>query len=334
MSESANETVLVTGANGMLGSNIVHALHSDGYKIKALIFPGTPTSTIDAVQPDIIEADLTKIDDLDTILAGCDRIIHVAASTTIWPRRSQKIWDINVDATMNLARATQKAGIKRFVHIGTANSFALGTKENPGNEEGPFVADKYKLDYIDSKYAVQQQLLELHAQENFPVVIVNPTFMIGPYDSGPTSGTMILESVKGKIQGYGTGGKNFVHAADVARAAVNALTMGREGQCYIAGGENLDYKEFAQIINDNMGGKITYIKAPYFLALLGGTLLSSIAMITGKAPKLSYTMALMSKEYNYYSPAKAVKELNMPQTPISVAVKDCMDWFKANGYIK
>ena len=331
--ENINKKVFVTGANGMLGSSLVRALLSDGYGVRALIYPGTQTKTLEGLEVEMVSGDLTQDLPLDALLEDCSFVIHAAASTTIWPKRSRKIWDNNVAATRKLANAAKRANIARFVHIGTANSFALGTKDNPGTEEGSFVAHKHGLDYIDSKYAIQNELLAMHKKDGFPVIIVNPTFMIGPFDSGPTSGRMILAMMKGKLTFYGSGGRNFVYSGDVARAATNALTKGRSGECYLGAGPNLSYKEFAQMVNEAVGNRFILLRAPYLLTLFIGALLSVIARLTGKPPELSYTMARMSSESNFYRADKAIRELDMPETPLPYAVRDCIQWFKDNGYV-
>ena len=89
-------------------------------------------------------------------------------------------------------------------------------------------------------------LLKRFNKNGFPVVIINPTYMIGPFDSGPSSGQMLIALCKGALKLYCNGGKNFVCSVDVAKAAVNALTKGVIGECYIAGNENMGFKEFFQ----------------------------------------------------------------------------------------
>ncbi|MEQ9188671.1 MAG: NAD-dependent epimerase/dehydratase family protein [Cryomorphaceae bacterium] len=325
--------VFVTGANGMLGASIVRTLISDGYEVHGLIYPGSNTSVIEGLDMQIDTGDLCKDLPLDKWLAACDYVVHAAASTSIWPRRDKRVWAINYDATLKLAEAAEKAGIKRFIHIGTANSFDAGTQENPGVERGTYRAAKYGIDYMDSKHAVQTELLKKFKEDNFPVVVVNPTFMIGPYDSGPSSGKMILNALQGNVPGYSAGGRNFVYSKDVARAVVNAIDLGRLGECYLAAGENLTYKQFFTLVFERLGVKRKLRKVPHVLTLIGGAFLSIWARVSNTTPKLSFTMARMSTAGNYFSPEKAVSELKMPQTPVSQAIDECAAWFKSNGYV-
>lgn len=333
MSEKQNITkVFVTGADGMLGSNIVRELIHQGYQAHCLIFPGRNTGTLDGLPVQKSTGDLLNTDALGKAMDGCDAVIHVAASTAVWPGRNPRVMQINMDGTRAMIKVAQKLGIKRFVHIGSANSFAVGTATQPGDENGAYNNWKYRNDYIDSKYLSQQMLLEEHRSEGFPVVILNPTFMIGPYDSGPSSGRLILSVVQGKVPAYSKGVKNFVHARDVAVAAVNALKMGRTGQCYIAGNENMDYGTFFRLVCQVAGVPFKIRYTPYPLVWIGGLLGSVWARASGKPANLSFGIARMSAMQQYYSSAKAVKELNMPQTSVQQAVSDCLSWFRENNY--
>lgn len=229
--------------------------------------------------------------------------------------------------------AVRELGMKRMVHIGTANSFSPGPRTDPGDENSPFEGWKFGMDYIESKYLAQEMLLAEHHKNGFPVVIVNPTFMIGPYDTGPSSGRMLIELLSGRLPGYTRGGRNVICSFDVARAAVNALTQGREGECYIAGNENLPYGVFFRLACDVCEVDFKLMMIPHFLTLAAGLFNSIVARISGKPPQLSFTMARMSAVDHYFSSQKAQQELGLPLTPIEVGIRESVKWFKENGYL-
>ena len=317
----------------MLGSSICRELIGRGYAVKTLCQKGRSTATIDGLGIEIVSGDLLDKDRLIKEMHGCDAVIHIAASTTVWPRRSNIINLVNITGTSNVIDAVKACGLKRMVHIGSASSFTCLSKDQPATEESPYAGWKYGMDYLDSKYEAQMMLMRENVENSFPVIIINPTFMIGPYDSGPSSGMMLLSLYQGKIPGYSNGGKNFICSTDVAKGAVNALTKGRLGECYIAGNENLEYKEFFKKASYVMGKESKLRRIPDVFIYLFGFISSVIARTFHKKPTLSYGMAVMAPMSQYYSPAKAVKELDLPQTPIEQGIKDCMDWFKANKYL-
>lgn len=326
--------IFVTGADGMLGSNICRELLHQGYQVKAICLPNSRSKTLDELTIEKKYGDILDKDFILREMKDCNSVIHIAAITTVWPRRKKIINEVNLQGTINIADAVEALNLERMVHIGTANSFGHGTKQNPGNELTPFNSGTYGMDYIDSKLMAQKMLLERYALNGFPILIINPTFMIGPFDSGPSSGQMIIGLNRGDIPAYARGGKNFVCAKDVAKAAVNALSMGRTGECYIAGNENLSFKEFFDKASKVLNKPFKMRAAPQILILALGGINSIVARITGKAPKISFTMARMAGVGQYTSSAKAQQELKMPQTPIETGIKDCLEWFKKNGYLK
>ncbi|MDA7836892.1 NAD-dependent epimerase/dehydratase family protein [Salibacteraceae bacterium] len=321
----------VTGADGMLGTNVVLELLSRNHDIVCLVHPSSKSKTLKGLPVQIITGDVLNVSSFESYLSNCEYVVHIAASTSVWPGRNELVNRINIEGTRNVMTASQRAGVKRFIHVGSANSFDPGTLENPGTEANDYTGWKYNNDYLDSKYKTQLMLLGEFRKNKFPVIIISPTFMLGPYDSGPTSGRLLLSMVEGKVPGYSKGVKNFVHTKDVAKAIANALTMGRLGEVYIAGCENMDYATFFNKVKTISGVEKKLFHFPFFLVLIGGFFSSVFARIIGKQPDLSYGMVRLMGIEQYYSSAKAVKELQMPQTPTDKAIEDCLNWFKANN---
>jgi dihydroflavonol-4-reductase len=333
LNQLMSNKVFITGANGMLGASVTREAIAQGYQVKAQILPGSSTAVLDGFAIEIVEGNILDTTFLDREMDGCQYVINIAALTTIWPRRLESLYAVNLQGVKNIAACAQKYKYQRMVQIGTANSFNHGSKEAPGDENQPYTGTQFKMDYMDSKYQAQCHLLAMHQKANFPVIIVNPTFMIGPYDSGLTSGRMFLELYKNNLPGYAGGGKNFVYSKDVAVATVNALKMGREGQCYIVGNENLYFGEIFRKASVAFGKPFLVKKFPSFAINIIGAINSIFARIFRKTPKLSYSMAKMASVKQFYSPQKARTELFLPSTPVEVAVSDCINWYKANGYL-
>lgn len=325
--------VLLTGADGMLGSNISRLLLAKGYNIRAFIQPGRDVNTISKLEIEYFYGDLLNKDQVIEAAAGCDYIIHTAALTDVWPSRSEIINKVNIEGTRNIIQASYKSDIKRLVHVGTANSFGFGDKKNPGNESMAYNSGHFGLDYMDSKLKAQQLILNEVKTGGLKAIICNPTFMFGPYDSKPGSGTMIIALYKGKSPGFSGGGKNVIYVKDVASGICNALTKGRIGECYIMGHENLNYKELFKKISETINSKMPSIRISAPLIKAYGAIGSLYGKLSAKAPVISYPMAKIGCEGFYYSSAKAIKELNLPQTPVEIAIKEAFDWLKENKYI-
>ncbi len=325
--------VLVTGADGLLGSNLVRELLTRGDEVRAFVEPGRQQKTLEGLTLEKVQGNLLNPEDVMNATLGCNAIIHCAASTSVWPTRSALVNRVNIEGTKNMVNAVYQNKIKRLIYIGTANSFGFGSKAIPGIENNPYKSEKYGLDYMDSKYKTQQFILNEVKENKLPAIIVNPTFMFGPYDSNPSSGAMIVALYKGKVPGYTSGGRNYICAKDAATAIANALTKGEVGECYILGNQNLSYKEVFGKIATTIGVKPPSIPIPSVFAKFYGGIGSVVGKITNKAPAISYPLSRIACDEHYYSPAKAIKELHLPQTPIEVGIKECFDWLKGNGYL-
>jgi dihydroflavonol-4-reductase len=324
--------VLVTGADGLLGSNLVRELLHRSYEVNVLILPGSEAVSLRGLPIEIYQGNILRPADIIPAIRGCRAVIHVAASTSVWPSRSAAVRKVNVQGVRNMVDAAMGENIERFVHIGSASSFGFGTKNAPGDETTPYAGHKYGLDYIDSKYEGQQLVLKYVRENNFPALVINPTFMFGAYDHQPGSGKMILAVYRGQMPVVAGGGKNFVYVKDVAVAAANALTMGRVGECYVAGGVNLSYGEISGLIAAELGVSAPRLKAPDLLLKSFGFLSKWTGKVLKREPKISYAMARVACHGHYFSAQKAIEELAMPQTDIRIAIREAYDWFRESGY--
>ncbi len=326
--------VLVTGANGLLGSNVVRLLLDKGYDVSVLLRDiNKPGATLEGLTLDRHYGDIIDAGSLDKALIGVDCVIHAAAFIQINPARSVKVRKVNIEGTGNIIEACIRQKIKRLIYVGTANSFGSGPMENPGTEENNYNAGRFGFDYMDSKRRAQELVLKAVRERQLPAIILNPTMMIGPYDSKPTSGSMVLALYQRKIPACSPGGRNYIAVKDAAVAVVNALTMGREGECYILGNYNLSYYEAFQRIAKVVGVKAPRIQTPRRLVMMFGIMNSFFGKLFQFNPQITKEIALLSCESDYYNSAKARQELGLPNTSFEVAVKDCFEWFKENNYL-
>lgn len=328
-----SELVLVTGGDGFLGTHLVAGLHEQGYDVRVFCEPGRPDPALNGRPVEIVHGDIRKPDDVSRAAEGCDYLIHAAASTSIWPSRSMLLEEINVVGTRNIIEAALTHGVKRLVHVGTASSFGPGSLEDPGTEDRPFAGERYRLGYIETKRRAQLMVAEAVTERGLPAVIVAPTFMIGPNDSKPGSGQMIIAIVERQLPGFSGGGRNYVYVKDVAVGIVSALTRGTIGESYILGHENLTYREFFRKVGAVAGVTPPKIRFPGLVVKVTGFLGSLMGTLTRKTPRVTLPMARISVDWNFYTADKAVRELGMPQTPIETAIREAIEWFREHGYL-
>lgn len=328
------DTVLVTGAGGFLGRHLVQELLQRGHRVRALVRPGTAIPLADAAQAvEWRPGDLTQPATLAGLADGCSAIIHAAALAQVNPARHPAVWAVNLGGTAAVLALARQAGVGRFVYVGTANVFGFGPRELPGDETRPYAGQRYGLDYMDSKRAAANLVLQAVAQEQLPAVLVHPTFMLGPGDAKPTSNALLLELYRGKVPGYPPGGKNYVHVRDVAVATVNALTRGRVGESYLLGNENLSYREAFALMARQLDVRPPALALPAWLCRAYGAACDVKARLTGSPAHLNAAMAAVANDGHYFSVQKARAELALPQTSVERAVADAFHWFKAHRYV-
>jgi len=325
--------ILVTGANGFLGSNLIDELSSRKYRIKAFVGPGNTEIILDGRVAEIFHGNILNKDALHEAAKSCDLIIHAAAVTSIWPPRNELQRRININGTANIVEAARQAGVRRMVYVGSATSFGYGSKELPGDETREYKGGSYKLDYFDSKYEAQSLVLQAVQRGDVPAVVVNPTYMFGPYDAKPGSGTLILGTYHHKIPGGGTGGRNYISVKDVAVGITNALEMGTIGECYILGNENLSYSELFEKISGVIGKPASKVTYPLWLGKIAGLAGSVYGRMFKVMPVLTLVLVKMAIAEHYYTARKAVQALQLPQTPVEAAIDEAFNWFRDNGYL-
>ena len=332
------QKILLTGANGFLGSHLLHELLRRGYAVRALVRDGNNCQIISQLVKEnspieVWEGDLTRPETVRGCADGCTAIIHAAALASANPARNPALWTVNREGTETIIEEANRAAVDRFVYVGTANVFGFGTLDNPGDETRPYAGKRYGSDYMDSKRAATDAVLRAVAEQNLPAVLVHPTFMLGPMDSKPTSGQLLLELYRGRLIGYPPGGKNYIHVADVSMATANALTMGTIGESYILGHQNLTYRDAFRLMAGVVGVAPPRLPLPPALTWLYGAICDVQARLTGGPAMVNGTMVAIASDGHYFRSGKAITELFLPQTPVEQAVKDAFDWFQANKYV-
>jgi dihydroflavonol-4-reductase len=322
--------VLVTGASGFLGFHITKHLIQANYRVVALLRKSSDTRLLSSLNCKIIRGSLNNAEDIEKALQDCDYVIHAAAKTSQDSPNFEDYSKANITSTKLLIEASKKKNIKRFVFISSANTFTMGSKENPGTENSGFMPFLKNSGYAHSKYQAQQVVLEEAQENNFPAIVVAPTFMVGPYDIKPSSGRLMLYFLKNKLVFYPKGGKSYVAVSAAARACVNALKMGKTGESYLLSGLNLTYKEYFKKIAEISGKHHYLIPIPKSLFKLIEGL---YRVFPNKKLLLLKTNICMLFSENYFSNTKAQKELNMPETDIDSAIEKSINWFQENKYI-
>jgi dihydroflavonol-4-reductase len=324
--------VLLTGANGLLGSNIAHQLVLKGYRVAALIRKGSTLAALEGIDCEIIEGKMTSIADVEKAIKECDYVIHCAAKTDQTGDVKQ-FEQANIKATRILIDLSAKYKIKRFVFVSTANCFTNGTIRKPGNENSSFMPWLKKSGYAYSKFLAQEMVLNEYKERGFPALVVAPTFMVGPRDAKISSGKLLMHGLKNRIVFYPPGGKSFIDAEYAAEATVNALAMGREGECYLLAGENLTYRQFFSMVQRFSSRKMILIPLPRPLLRAIAAIFSLVQQIFRLSLPFNLTNQRLLCLDNYFSNKKAVTELELKPTSAETSIRKAITWFESKKYL-
>lgn len=317
--------VLVTGASGLLATNVIVQLLAANYHVRGLIRDPRKFLLPAHQNLQLVQGDITDDSSVAAAAEHCDYIIHCAATTSQDLSKYEDYRLINVTGTENVIRAARKAGVRRIIYVGTANTFGYGTMTAPGDESLPPKEPFASAWYARSK--LEGQRVALSTAGDIDVVVVSPTFMIGPYDGKPSSGTIIRMGYGKSVIFHPPGGKNFVHVDDVAHGTVQALENGKNGEAYLLAGENLSYRAFFKLLAQQTNQRPLLICLPRpLLAVVGymGNLLRALGLKTAIS---SINMKILCI-HNYYTNTKARRELKIDFRPVSRAIDDAVDWFK------
>lgn len=308
------EVVAVTGATGFIGFNLVRHLLAEGVAVRCLGRRSRPE--LDALGVEVCVVDLCNADALERALAGVTAVMHVAGHFGAPAAMEQA----NVATTDALVWASGRAEVQRFLYCSSSVTVGFGPREQPGTEATPLDPQVYGTGQLRAYYETKQRAEQLTlAAKSLEPVVVNPDYIIGPWDFGPTSGQILVELARG-LRFYPQGGKCFQAVDDCVRGMVAALERGRAGQRYHLGGHNLSYRQLLEMAAPIVGVAPPRWPLPHGLA-------ARMAPLLGYEAGSIRAMALD----RYRSGTKAERELGITSRPLEPAIAEAVQWFREHG---
>ncbi len=326
--------VLVTGATGFIGGNVARRLWSRGHEVRALVRSGGNTLTIDGTGIRPVMGDILDRDSVARAVEGCEGVFHCAAAYTFWSRDPRLTYRTNVEGTANVLEAARRAGVSRVVYTSTVSTVGLSSGEL-GTEETPLDPRHLTGHYKKSKYQAEVLALKM-ASDGLPVVVVNPTTPVGPWDVKPTpTGKMVLDFLLRRIPAYLDTGMNLVDVEDVAIGHILAMERGQPGQRYLLGNRNVSLKEAFAMLQEITGLPAPRLRAPYWLVIGAGYLDQLVeGGMLRREPRIPLEGIKVSRTPMYVSCRKAVSELGLPQSSVVSALEKAVKWFNDHGYAR
>jgi dihydroflavonol-4-reductase len=322
----------VTGATGFLGASIVRELLRDGHQVTALVRAGADQRNLAGLPVAICTGDLRDRSSLQRAMAGSTVLFHTAADYRLWTPDPAAMYASNVTGTRNILETALALQYKKVVYTSSVGTLGNPGDGTPGNEDTPVTLADMVGDYKRSKY-LAERAAEGYLAQGLPLIIVNPSTPVGPYDIKPTpTGKIIVDFLQRKMPAYLDTGLNIVAVADCARGHLLAAAKGKIGEKYILGGTDLALREIFGLLAQLTGIPAPTLRLPYLPILLAAHLNDLLARVTGREPLIPLAGVQMARKRMYFDSSKAQRDLGLPQSPVTEALQSAVAWFKKNGY--
>ncbi len=334
--------ILVTGASGSLGSQILFVLHNMGVKPIAHVRESSNTTYIDSIGLEKRVLDLRRRDKMAELMDGVDLVIHTAAYVNFRQDRLTQFTGANVIGAVDLFNAASKTGVQRFLHVSTVAAVgAIKRKENLSdleglysNEKTQFNLDHLHIPYIMTKRAAEVELYKEAKDSKTELVVVNPSIILAPSQTESDReralrlfGKFIFPEIPIRI--------NMVDLRDVAPGVVSALTMGENGERYILGGDNICVKEFALAVSSELGKIPHLVRIPRKFYDVTSRLNEMASKILGKSNLIYYPDNVRMLDYDWaFSSMKAHDAFGYKWRSLHNSISDFVNGDMIGTYLK
>jgi nucleoside-diphosphate-sugar epimerase len=316
----------LTGATGCVGRNLVEELLRADWDVIVLHRKFSDLSRLQGCRVRFQEVDLHDPEStLNSLWSEADALFHVAGNTSHWAREARQQWKDNVLATRNLVEAALARRIKRFVLTSTG-----ATLPYQGADER--LAMRIKVGYVRTKL-----LAELEVYKAMPrgldAVVLHPTIVMGAHDYN--SYAQLFSWLKsGFIKAAFPGRIAFCHAADVARAHVQAFERGRPFERYVLGGEYTTWLDAFQRIARRIGCKPPKRVLSRVELKVASLAMSAASLVTGRKPMITRDLVALvndAPDVSFSDKRKAIEDLGYESKPLDTMIDDCYNWLVQEG---
>ena len=321
--------VLVTGSSGITGGHLVTRLQQGGFSVRVLLDLERESPLTRDLPLERFQGDSLDMEAVSSAVAGVQAVFNCDMRCACRLPIRKAVRSYNLDATRNVVVAMARHGVEDLVHVGTAFSFGWGTLDEPGDEDTPYRGAPFGLADLDAARQAQELALRYSDSGRLRCVVINPTLVLGPGLSRSGPAFALLESAARGRPLSPPGGVNVVGASDVADAALKALGRGRQGRCYIAGGDNLSFRQLLEKLCSAFGSDPPAETVAGRAFLTSGLLGRARAKISGKSAGSTPELARIAAEPLYYSSTRSARELSYSPRSSDIAIEEACDWFKA-----
>ena len=313
---------LVTGATGFLGAHLARSLEVHGHEV----VPFSQSTGGDVLDGERVRA----------AAAGCDGVFHCAGKVSRKAEDAEAMYRLHVEGTKTLLDACSAAGVKRVVVASTSGTVAVSDSPDAvatEDDETP-IGVLSRWPYYRSKLFAERAALERNS-EDFSVVSVNPSLLLGPGDVHGSSTDDVRLFLEGAIPAVPAGGLSFVDARDAAEAMRLAMERGRGGERYLVGACNMTMREFFARLARASGVPAPWLPMPRSreVARFGARMMEHLAARVGVPARVDAVSVEMAQCFWYLDSSKAERELGWRARDPGKTLHDTVDDLRARGVV-
>lgn len=311
---------LVTGATGLLGSEIVRQLLAQGQSVRVLRRASSALDLLGESAAHVEHAfgDVTDPEAVAEAMQGISHVYHVAAWLgTNRPADVRHLMEVNVGGTRHVVNAALRHGVKRIVH--TSSMAAFGRPDSSAgapllNEDAQWTPSRMNTPYAESKYLAE---LEIHRAiaEGLDATLVNPALVFGLGRTSENTMQIAWKVYTRALPAIPTGGTNVVDVRDVAAAHLVAMERGETGRRYFLGSQNLLWSDILGTLAHALGVKPPRFTVGPRVSLVLGALSEAVSAVTRTSPVLTRERARAASSFYHYDNARARTELGCTFRP-------------------
>lgn len=321
---------VVTGANGLVGANLVRELMARGERLRVLVRSDDPEA-LRGLDVERIRGDVRDLESLKAALRGAERVYHLAGQISVVGPMGGLVQATNVIGAQNVGEAALACGARRLLHVCSVHAFRQAPLDQPIDETRARVQPGEAPAYDCSKAAGEAEIRRL-ITKGLEAVIVHPSGIIGPFDFRPSRmGQVLLDLYQRKLPALVAGGFDWVDVRDVVAGAIAAMERGRCNESYILSGNWQSMADLASMAALVTGMAPPRFTSPPWLARAGAPLMEGWAHLTGREPLYTREALAALGGNKRYLGDKARRELGYYPRALQESVRDTYHWFAASG---
>ncbi len=326
--------VVVTGASGFVGGNLVKALLERGEQVRTPIHQEQEREMLEGLDVEIVYGDVRDPESLRRAFDGAELVYHLAAHISLLMSDWPVVKEVNVTGTRHVVEACLDRGVLRLVHCSSFHALVQEPLDLPLDESRPLLESPRKPPYGRSKAGGEKEIQKGIAQ-GLDAVILSPTGIIGPDDRRPSYfGEILLRISHGKMPLIVEGGCNWVDVRDVVEGILRAAEQAATGAKYLLSGHYVSLADLAALVGEITGVRPPRIVLPMWLAHIYAPFNTAFNLLAGKSPRLTPAALQDLSDNPNVSYERAARDLGYSPRPFKQTLLDTLRWFWENGHLE